>query len=60
MLPHEYVRRVWERFSLEKWQDIRRVYNVTQILTSTSYNLTLPIVADDGTFRLYKIPEATH
>ncbi len=58
MLPHEYVRPVWNRFSLEKWQDIRRVYNVTQILTSTGYNLKLPIVADDGTFRLYRIPES--
>jgi hypothetical protein len=57
MLPHVAVRRVWERFSLQKWQDIRRVYDVTQILTSTEYNLKLPIVAEEGTFRLYRIPE---
>jgi hypothetical protein len=57
LLPHDYVRSVWSRFPLERWQEIRRRYNVTQVLARNDYTLNLPIAAEEGSFRLYRVPQ---
>jgi hypothetical protein len=54
-LPHEVHRRAWEGFSREKWQEIRRAYNVTQVLTEPGWNLQLPVAAENDSFRLFRI-----
>jgi len=57
LLPHDYVKAVWARFSSAKWQEIGRAYHVTQVLTRSDYNLQLPVAAEEGSFRLYRIPQ---
>jgi hypothetical protein len=56
LLPHDYVKSVWARFPRERWQEIRRKYNVTQVLARSDYTLALPVVAEEGSFRLYQVP----
>ena len=57
LIPDGFNRQVWQGFSREQWQAIRRTYNVTQVLTDTSYNLQLPVAAQSHFVRLYQIPE---
>jgi hypothetical protein len=59
ILPHEAHRARWEGFSPEAWQQIRRVHNVTQVLTQPRWELNLPVVAQDSSFKLYRIPPLT-
>ena len=59
LIPDDFNKPVWERYSREKWQEIRRVYNVTQVLTRASYELDLPVAAQLRGVRLYSIPEET-
>jgi hypothetical protein len=56
-IPHGFNRPVWESFSREKWRNIRRDYNVTQVLTEVNYELALPVAAQFRNFKLYDIPE---
>ncbi len=49
-------RLAWEQYSPERWQEIRRRYNVTQVLTDRSWLLDLPVVAETQEMRLYQIP----
>jgi hypothetical protein len=55
-IPDAINRPVWESFSREQWQAIRRTYDVTQVLTDTSYELKLPVAAQSRNVRLYEIP----
>ena len=57
LLPHDYVKAVWARYSPDAWREIRRRYDVTQVLARSDYSVQLPIVAEEGSFRLYRIPE---
>jgi len=57
MIPSGFSRNVWERYSTERWQEIRRAYNVTQVLTDNNWTLRLPIVAQNSSYLLYEIPE---
>ncbi len=57
MIPSGFNRNVWERYSTERWQEIRRAYNVTQVLTDNNWTLRLPIVAQNSSYLLYEIPE---
>jgi hypothetical protein len=57
MIPRAFNRRVWEGYSAARWQEIRRAYNVTQVLTYNDWTLHLPIVAQSGSYLLYEIPE---
>jgi len=57
MIPSSYNRRIWEAYSRERWQQIRRKYNVTQVMTYNDWTLSLPIVAQNARYLLYEIPE---
>jgi hypothetical protein len=56
-IPPDHNKRVWEGFTLERWQEIRRTWGVTQVLTSADHDLRLPVAAQIESYRLYRIPE---
>jgi hypothetical protein len=56
-VPPGANRAAWERYSPERWSEIRRDYRVTQVLTQAGWELKLPIVAQSMRFLLYEIPE---
>jgi hypothetical protein len=56
-IPHTFNRPVWDSFSADKWREIRKQYNVTQVLAETTYQLNLPVAAQFRSFKLYNIPE---
>lgn len=55
-LPPLTARKTWEVYSPEKWQEIKRTYGVTQVLTYPEWTLRLPIAAQSRRFLLYQIP----
>jgi len=55
-VPHAISRANWAQMSREQWQQIRKTYNVTQIVTPHDYALDLPIAAENEQLRLYRIP----
>jgi hypothetical protein len=55
-IPVEVPRDLWEGFSRDEWQEIRRTYNVTQVVTRAGWTLALPLAAQNESFRLYRIP----
>ena len=57
MIPSSHNRRIWEAYSRDRWQEIRRKYNVTQVMTYNDWTLGLPIVAQNARYLLYEIPE---
>lgn len=57
LIPDAHNKRVWEGYSRERWQEIRRTWNVTQVLTPVTHTLNLPIAAQSRDARLYVIPE---
>jgi hypothetical protein len=57
MIPSSYNRRIWEAFSRDRWEQIRRAYNVTEVMTYNDWTLRLPIVAQNAHYLLYEIPE---
>jgi hypothetical protein len=46
----------WVDFSLPKWQEIRREFNVTEVLVRRGLPLALPEVASSESLVLYTIP----
>ena len=56
-ISHAYNEPVWEGFSRERWKAIRERYNVTQIVTLKTYDLDLPVAAENEAYRLYRIPD---
>ncbi len=57
VLPRDLHRDLWEHNSLQRWQEIRRAWDVRVILTPGDWRLNLPVAADNGGFRLYRIPD---
>ncbi len=57
VVPDDFNKDVWSKYSRSKWQDIRRTYHVTQVLTPVDWTVDLPVIADNGDLRLYQIPE---
>lgn len=57
MIPSSFNRRIWEAYSTDRWKEIRREYNVTQVMTYNDWTLRLPIVAQNARALLYEIPE---
>ena len=47
----------WSRFTGQRWRELRRTYNVSQIVTRSDYELDLPMVAEADGLRLYRIPD---
>jgi hypothetical protein len=41
----------------QRWRELRRTYNVSQVVTRSDYELALPIVAEADGLRLYHIPD---
>jgi hypothetical protein len=58
VVPALFNKGVWERYSRSKWEEIGRRFDVTQVVTSSDWNLDLPVSAQSQTFRLrlYEIP----
>jgi hypothetical protein len=56
-IPPNANRAVWERYSIDRWREIRRDYDVTQVLTSGDWQLQLPVRAATPEMRLYQIPQ---
>jgi hypothetical protein len=56
-IPNDANRVVWERFSVEQWRQIRRTYDVTQVVTAPGWTLALPVAAHDPGFVVYDIPD---
>ena len=58
-IPHDANRFTWSpsRFSAQRWRELRRTYNVSQIVTRSDYELDLPMVAEGDGLRLYRIPD---
>ena len=54
-IPPVINRRTWERYSLERWREIRQTYTVTQVLTAADWRLGLPLVVQTREMRLYQI-----
>lgn len=57
MIPPSVNRPIWEQYSSDRWREIRRAYNVTQVLTYNDWTLRLPLVAQNAGYLLYEIPE---
>jgi hypothetical protein len=59
LIPHDATRFTWSRsrFSAQRWRELRRTYNVSQIVTRSDYELDLPMVAEGDGLRLYRIPD---
>ena len=57
MIPPSVNRPIWEQYSTDRWREIRRAYNVTQVLTYNDWTLRLPLVAQNASYLLYEIPE---
>lgn len=55
-IPHRLNKPVWEQFSRQKWVEIGRTFNVTQVLTRADWSLDLPIAAEDRRLKLYRVP----
>jgi hypothetical protein len=57
VVPDDFTKEIWSRYSRDRWQQIRRTYNVTQVVTRTDWTLDLPVVIENADLRLYRIPE---
>lgn len=53
IIPADAHRAAWEQYSRQKWEDIRRAYNVTQVLARADWSLNLRMIAQSGELRLY-------
>ena len=56
-IPPNANRVLWEGYSIDRWREIRRAYDVTEVLTSGDWQLQLPVRAATPEMRLYQIPE---
>jgi hypothetical protein len=56
-IPPVANQRNWEQYSRLRWTEIRRTYNVTQVLTPPDWRLDLPITVQTLDLRLYQIPK---
>jgi hypothetical protein len=55
-VPPQANRQTWEAYPPDKWQDIKRGFGVTQVLTYPDWTLNLPVAAHSRRFVLYQIP----
>jgi hypothetical protein len=57
VIPSRYNQQVWEQFTPDQWYAIRYTYQANQIVAPATWQLKLPVVAQDGDLRLYQIPD---
>jgi len=55
-IPPVANQRTWEKYSRQRWLEIRHTYNVTQVLTPPDWRLDLPTAVRTQDMRLYQIP----
>jgi hypothetical protein len=55
-IPPLATQQVWQRYTLEQWQEIKRKFGVAQVLTYPDWMLNLPVAAHNRRFVLYQIP----
>jgi hypothetical protein len=55
-IPLELYKVLWEKRTVEQWQEIRDEFGVTDILTKTDWTLSLPVAAKSSDAILYQIP----
>jgi hypothetical protein len=55
-VPHEFSRRVWEAWSLDRWRQIGRIYGVSQVIAPADWKISLPRVEASSGLVLYTIP----
>ncbi len=55
-VPHALNRAYWAQLTSERWQELRKIYNITQIVTRSDYELNLPVAAQTENLKLYRIP----
>jgi hypothetical protein len=55
-IPALSHRDTWERYSPERWREIRRDFGVTQVLAYADWTLQLPVVSQSRRLLLYDIP----
>ena len=56
VVPSAYNRDLWQRWTPDRWQQIKRDYNVTQVIVPANWQLQLPIVAQNRHYLLYELP----
>jgi hypothetical protein len=55
-LHRDAARAIWEYRDVAEWQDLAREFGFTQIMTSETWHLKLPVVARSRRLVLYDIP----
>jgi hypothetical protein len=55
-VPSAINQAAWEKFSVEKWQQVRQAYGVTEVLTPADWQMPLKLIAGDPSHRLYQLP----
>ncbi|HON57208.1 MAG TPA: hypothetical protein PLJ38_09325, partial [bacterium] len=55
-IPYYENKKNWELKNIEEWQNFKKKYNISSILTHNDYSLNLPIIIQDEKYILYGIP----
>ncbi len=53
------VQGLWENRTAEEWQALADEFGFTEIVTHKSWNLKLPVIAQEKKLKLYRVPGAT-
>jgi len=56
-LPPFKVKPLWENRSLSEWQEIKKEFSTTDIITEADWQLQLPVVTHNNNLILYTIPD---
>jgi hypothetical protein len=56
VLQPDAARTLWQRRSEIEWRQIRKKFQVTDVLVYRDWKLNLPLVAESAELRLYRIP----
>lgn len=56
IVDDNFDKSVWEGYSRQRWEEIGRRFDVTDVLTERTWTIDLPIAAENSEFKLYRIP----
>jgi len=56
-IPSQFYKELWEKRTMEQWQEIRNKFGVSDILTNPDWILSLPVVVKSSDGILYEIPQ---
>ena len=54
---NSFTKPLWEGYSRDKWEQIKKEFSVTQVLTAADWSLDLPVADQGQELRLYRIPD---